>query len=75
MKRQQAARFFLDEVGDLPQITQSKILRVLQEKEVRRLGGRDAIKVDVRIISATNKDIEKEMQKAASGKTSTTGSK
>ena len=54
---------FLDEVGDLPQITQSKILRVLQEKEVRRLGGRDAIKVDVRIITATNKDIEKEMQK------------
>ncbi|MFZ3122133.1 MAG: sigma-54 dependent transcriptional regulator [Thermodesulfovibrionales bacterium] len=56
---------FLDEVGDLPQITQSKILRVLQEKEVRRLGGRDAIKVDVRIIAATNKDIEKEMQKGA----------
>ncbi len=54
---------FLDEVGDLPQITQSKILRVLQEKEVRRLGGRNAIKVDVRIITATNKDIEKEMQK------------
>src|SRR3989339_576144 len=54
---------FLDEVGDLPHITQSKILRVLQEKEVRRLGGRDAIKVDVRIITATNKDIEKEMQK------------
>lgn len=54
---------FLDEVGDLPQITQSKILRVLQEKEVRRLGGRDVIKVDVRIIAATNKDIEKEMQK------------
>lgn len=54
---------FLDEVGDLPQITQSKILRVLQEKEVRRLGGRDAIKVNVRIITATNKNIEKEMQK------------
>jgi len=56
---------FLDEVGDLPQITQSKILRALQEKEVRRLGGRDAIKVDVRIIAATNKDIEKEMQKGS----------
>ncbi len=56
---------FLDEVGDLPQITQSKILRVLQEKEVRRLGGRDTIKVDVRIITATNKDIEKEMQNGA----------
>ena len=54
---------FLDEIGDLPQVTQSKILRVLQEKELRRLGGRDAIKVDVRIIAATNKDIEKEIKK------------
>lgn len=53
---------FLDEIGDLPTLTQSKILRVLQEKEIRRLGGRDAIKVDVRIIAATNKDLEKEMK-------------
>ncbi len=54
---------FLDEVGDLPQMTQSKILRVLQDKEVRRLGGRDTIRVNVRIIAATNKDLEKELQK------------
>jgi DNA-binding NtrC family response regulator len=54
---------FLDEVGDLPQMTQSKILRVLQDKEIRRLGGRDTIKVDIRIIAATNKDLEKELQK------------
>lgn len=53
---------FLDEIGDLPLLTQSKILRVLQEKEIRRLGGRDSIKVDVRIIAATNKDLEKEMK-------------
>jgi DNA-binding NtrC family response regulator len=53
---------FLDEIGDLPSMTQSKILRVLQEKEIRRIGGREAIKVDVRIIAATNKDIEKEMK-------------
>lgn len=53
---------FLDEIGDLPAMTQSKILRVLQEKEIRRIGGREAIKVDVRIIAATNKDIEKEMK-------------
>lgn len=52
---------FLDEIGDLPALTQAKILRVLQEKEVRRLGGRDSFKVDVRIIAATNKDLEKEM--------------
>ena len=53
---------FLDEIGDLPALTQAKILRVLQEKEVRRLGGRESFKVDVRIIAATNKDLEKEMR-------------
>ncbi len=53
---------FLDEIGDLPLLTQSKILRILQEKEVRRLGGRDAIRIDVRIIAATNKDLEKEIK-------------
>lgn len=52
---------FLDEIGDLPALTQTKILRVLQDKEVRRLGGKDGIKVDVRIIAATNKDLEKEV--------------
>ena len=52
---------FLDEVGDLPPMTQSKILRVLQDKEIRRLGSRESIKVNVRIITATNKDLEKEI--------------
>ena len=52
---------FLDEVGDLPALTQSKILRVLQDKEIRRIGSRESMKVNIRIIAATNKDIEKEI--------------
>ncbi|MEJ2007009.1 MAG: sigma-54 dependent transcriptional regulator [Acidobacteriota bacterium] len=53
--------FFLDEIGDLPLLMQSKLLRVLQDREIRRLGGKDAIKIDVRIIVATNKELEKEI--------------
>jgi transcriptional regulator with PAS, ATPase and Fis domain len=52
---------FLDEIGDLSLPMQSKLLRVLQDKEIRRIGGKDAIKVDVRVIAATNKDLEKEL--------------
>ena len=52
---------FLDEIGELPLLTQTKLLRVLQDKEIRRLGGHDSVKVDVRILAATNKDLEKEV--------------
>ncbi len=48
---------FLDEVGDMPLSTQVKLLRVLQEKEFERVGGNETIKVDARIITATNKDL------------------
>ena len=50
---------FLDEIGDMPFGLQAKILRLLQEKSIERLGGRETIPVDVRIIAATNRDLEK----------------
>ena len=49
---------FLDEIGDMALATQTKILRVLQQGDIQRVGGTDTIKVDVRIIAATNKDLE-----------------
>ncbi len=50
---------FLDEVGDLPLDVQVKLLRVLQEREFERVGGAETIKVDVRVVSATHRDLEK----------------
>jgi PAS domain S-box-containing protein len=50
---------FLDEIGDIPLSTQVKLLRVLEEKEIERVGDHKPIKVDVRIISATNKNLDK----------------
>ncbi|HEX5217861.1 MAG TPA: sigma-54 dependent transcriptional regulator [Vicinamibacterales bacterium] len=52
---------FLDEVGDMSAKTQAKVLRVLQEGEVERLGSSRTVKVDVRVIAATNKDLEEEI--------------
>ena len=49
---------FLDEIADLPRTMQAKLLRLLQEKEIRRVGGSKTIKINTRIISATNKDLE-----------------
>ena len=53
---------FLDEVGDLSPTTQIKLLRVLQERVIERVGGNDQIHVDVRIIAATHKDLEDEVE-------------
>jgi DNA-binding NtrC family response regulator len=50
---------FLDEIGDIPLETQVKLLRVIESQEFQRLGGKETLKVDVRIISATNQDLEK----------------
>lgn len=52
----------LDEIGDMPLDMQAKLLRVLQEKEVERIGGEGTIKVDVRIMASTNKDLDKMVQ-------------
>jgi two-component system nitrogen regulation response regulator NtrX len=64
-KFEQADRgtIFLDEVGDMSAKTQAKVLRVLQEGEVERLGSARTIKVDVRVIAATNKTLEEEIAK------------
>jgi two-component system response regulator HydG len=52
---------FLDEIGDVSPAMQTKLLRVLQEQEFERVGGETPVKVDVRVISATNKDLQKEV--------------
>jgi two-component system nitrogen regulation response regulator NtrX len=66
-KFEQADRgtIFLDEVGDMSPKTQAKVLRVLQEGEVERLGSARTIKVDVRVIAATNKNLEEEIEKGS----------
>jgi len=58
------ATVFLDEIGEMPQSTQAKLLRLLQEKTLERLGGRETIEVDVRILAATNRDLEAAMAQA-----------
>jgi two-component system nitrogen regulation response regulator NtrX len=54
---------FLDEIGDMSLKTQAKVLRILQERNFERVGGTEKISVDVRVVAATNKDLEEEMRK------------
>jgi Nif-specific regulatory protein len=61
-ERAHGGTLFLDEIGELPPSTQIKLLRVLQEREFERLGGTHPVKVDVRLIAATNKDLELAVQ-------------
>jgi len=59
----QGGTTFFDEIGDLDFVLQKKLLRFLQEKEIRRIAGKDKIKVDVRVLSATNRNIEELLKK------------
>jgi two-component system response regulator AtoC len=59
----QGGTLFLDEIGDLDSALEKKLLRFLQEREIRRVGGKSNIQVDVRVLSATNRDIEADVER------------
>ena len=65
MEAASGGTFFLDEVGDMPLSMQAKLLRVIQEKTLIRVGGVNEISVDVRILAATNKDLIREVERGA----------
>lgn len=65
LERANGGTLLLDEVADMPLATQGKFVRVLQENAITRVGGRNSVKVDVRVLSATNRDLAKEIAEGA----------
>ena len=70
----QAGTLFLDKIGDIPLGLQVKLLRFLQNHEIQRLGGKETIVVDARILAATNIDLHKAINEGRFGRISTIGS-
>jgi len=65
LEKAEGGTLFLDEIGDLDPAMQAKLLRVLQERSFRRVGGMEDISVDFRLIAATNRDLKKEVARGA----------